>query len=308
MAKIRYKNVNGGWTQISASDIGAASDDLIARGVGKPIISDVQTNIKNDTVLYIDQNDYDGDRTTITKLNTQSLETPISIENGGTGQDTLSKARELFATSKEEIFEYVQPKLLDWVYPVGSIYISVINKSPAEFLGGTWEPLKDRFLLGAGTTYLPGTSGGKGDFTISAAEVPVPEHTHTPGTYVGPNHRHGVGDYKGPNHNHGRGSYVMPNHTHSIMQRDNSGSSKGWSIPTQNDTYKWNNAKVAGSGEKAITGVSANGGAIAITGNSGYSGTGGAVTGNSGGTSKAATATHVNMPPYITVYMWKRAG
>ena len=309
MAKIRYKNVNGGWTQISASDIGAASDDLIARGVGKPIISDVQTNIKNDTVLYIDQNDYDGDRTTITKLNTQSLETPISIENGGTGQDTLSKARELFATSKEEIFEYVQPKLLDWVYPVGSIYISVVNESPAVFLGGTWEPLKDRFLLGAGTTYTAGSSGGKGDFIISAEEVPVQAHTHTPGTYIGPNHRHGYGDYKGPSHNHGRGTYYMPNHDHQLMQRDNSGTSTGWSIPTQNDKYKYTNAKVGNTGGSTfyIGGVSANAGAGSVTGNSGYAGTG-AITGNSGSTSKAATVTHVNMPPYITVYMWKRTG
>ena len=80
MAKIRYKNVNGGWTQISASDIGAASDDLIARGVGKPIISNVQTNIKNDTVLYIDQNDYDGDKTTITKLNTFQFQLKMVVQ------------------------------------------------------------------------------------------------------------------------------------------------------------------------------------------------------------------------------------
>ena len=163
-------------------------------------------------------------------------------------------------------------------------------------------------MLGAGTTYLPGTSGGKGDFTISAAEVPIQEHTHTPGEYASQNHTHTPGTYTGPNHRHGVGTYYMPSHDHSIMQRDNTGSSTGWSIPTQNDKYKWANAKVGSTGGSSST----IGGASAYAGtgylNGGNSGSAGAkaITGNSGSTSKAATATHVNMPPYITVYMWKR--
>lgn len=50
--------------------------------------------------------------------------------------------------------------LLDKVYPVNSIYMSVANVSPASFLGGTWEQLKDRFLLGAGDTYSNGATDG----------------------------------------------------------------------------------------------------------------------------------------------------
>ena len=56
--------------------------------------------------------------------------------------------------------------LLDKVYPVGSIYMSVENTSPASFLGGTWEQLKDRFLLGAGDTYTNGTTGGNKDAVV----------------------------------------------------------------------------------------------------------------------------------------------
>lgn len=36
--------------------------------------------------------------------------------------------------------------LLDIVYPVGSIYISVNNVSPANSVGGIWEKIEGRFL------------------------------------------------------------------------------------------------------------------------------------------------------------------
>lgn len=46
------------------------------------------------------------------------------------------------------------------IYPVGSIYMSVNSTSPASLFGGTWEQLKDRFLLSAGDTYTNGATGG----------------------------------------------------------------------------------------------------------------------------------------------------
>jgi hypothetical protein len=50
-----------------------------------------------------------------------------------------------------------------FAYPVGAIYMSVDPTSPASLFGGTWESLKDRFLLGAGDTYSAGTTGGSAD-------------------------------------------------------------------------------------------------------------------------------------------------
>lgn len=54
------------------------------------------------------------------------------------------------------------------VYPVGAIYMSVDPTSPSELFGGTWESLKDRFLLGAGDTYSAGTEGGSADAVVVA--------------------------------------------------------------------------------------------------------------------------------------------
>ena len=50
--------------------------------------------------------------------------------------------------------------LLEQTYPVGAIYLSVDSTSPASLFGGTWERLKDKFLLGAGDTYSNGATGG----------------------------------------------------------------------------------------------------------------------------------------------------
>ena len=50
--------------------------------------------------------------------------------------------------------------LLNAIYPIGSIYMSVNNISPETLFGGTWEQLQDRFLVGAGDVYIAGNTGG----------------------------------------------------------------------------------------------------------------------------------------------------
>lgn len=61
-------------------------------------------------------------------------------------------------------------------YPVGAIYASADSTSPASLFGGTWEQLKDRFLLGAGDTYVAGTTGGEATHKLTVAEMP--NHAH----------------------------------------------------------------------------------------------------------------------------------
>lgn len=62
------------------------------------------------------------------------------------------------------------------IYPVGSIYMSVKSTSPASLFGGTWTQLKDRFLLGAGSTYSNGATGGAATVTLTLSQIPA--HTH----------------------------------------------------------------------------------------------------------------------------------
>lgn len=62
--------------------------------------------------------------------------------------------------------------LVDAIYPVGSIYMSVNSTSPQTLFGGTWERIQDKFLLASGTTYANGSTGG-------SADAIVVSHTHT---------------------------------------------------------------------------------------------------------------------------------
>lgn len=63
--------------------------------------------------------------------------------------------------------------ILDVIYPVGSIYMSVNNVSPETLFGGTWEQIEDKFILAAGSTYSAGDEGGAASYALSVA------HKHT---------------------------------------------------------------------------------------------------------------------------------
>lgn len=53
------------------------------------------------------------------------------------------------------------------IYPVGSIYMSVNNVNPSTVFGGTWQQIKDKFLLACGDTYNNGATGGSATHTPS---------------------------------------------------------------------------------------------------------------------------------------------
>lgn len=70
-----------------------------------------------------------------------------------------------------------QASELPLVYPVGSIYMSVNNTNPATLFGfGTWEQIKDTFLLSAGDTYTAGDTGGEATHTLTVDEIPSHRH------------------------------------------------------------------------------------------------------------------------------------
>jgi len=73
--------------------------------------------------------------------------------------------------------------IVNVIYPVGAIYMSVNSTSPQTLFGGSWEQIQDRFLLAAGSTYSAGSTGGAAshyhttaDHTLTINEIP--SHTH----------------------------------------------------------------------------------------------------------------------------------
>jgi hypothetical protein len=139
------------------------------------------------------------------------------------------------APSIHAVREYINDNLLT-IYPVGSIYLSANPDDPGLIFGGTWERIKDRFLLGVGDTYDTALETG-GEISHTLVEAEIPQHRHA-FTYQSAE----------PVADQGNQGYVVTSR------------SANYTPKFQNDT-----------------------------------------TGYFGG-----SQAHNNMPPYLTVYMWRR--
>lgn len=156
-------------------------------------------------------------------------------------------------------------------WPVGSVFIAVVNTSPATLLGGgTWA------AFGAGKM-LVGFNAGDADFdtaeetggaktvTLTAAQSGLPQHTHTQNA-----------------HTHTQDAH---SHTYSSQTATTGGAS----------SYEHGAIDTSSAATESSISVNA---ATAVNQNAT------AVNQNAGPTNAAEA--HSNMPPYITVYMWKR--
>lgn len=71
-----------------------------------------------------------------------------------------------------EKFNNVKSEAFLSAHPVGSYYWSSNATSPATLFGGTWESIKDRFILAAGDEYKVGDSGGVRVNNLKIAQLP----------------------------------------------------------------------------------------------------------------------------------------
>lgn len=69
--------------------------------------------------------------------------------------------------------------IINTIYPVGSYFWSDQAASPADLWKvGTWERIKDKFVLAAGDSYTVGSSGGETAHTLTVDEMPKHRHEH----------------------------------------------------------------------------------------------------------------------------------
>ena len=171
---------------------------------------------------------------------------------------------------------------LDAIYPVGSIYMSVNSTDPGTLFGGTWKRISGKFLLAADETYEAGTTGG----VISAT-------SSEPSNNIS----------GGPSNDISGSTAItveqMPSHTHEMPNWM-------WAVSTNFNTGTFN---IGGSGNRT-------GNAIPYNDNKTSQGQWVTATGsNQGHTHTLSSHTHTlsshthtvsTMPPYLSVYMWKR--
>ena len=147
------------------------------------------------------------------------------------------------------------------IYPVGSIYLSVNSTNPKTYFGGTWEQIKDRFLLAAGNTYSAGSTGGSAS---------IQSHTHSIPSLSGTAASAGA-------------------HTHIVSKRTTT-----YAAGTQTN-YRAIASPTSVKADYTENCVSESAGAHTHS-----------VSVNGGTTGSAGSGNAGNMPPYLTVYVWKR--
>lgn len=72
--------------------------------------------------------------------------------------ETEAKIKEMLAAQREEDLARIK------------FWASNDPTSPASFIGGTWEQIKDCFILAAGDTYAAGTMGGEAEHSLTGLE------------------------------------------------------------------------------------------------------------------------------------------
>ena len=82
------------------------------------------------------------------------------------------------ANSSHTHDEYItKSQMLELLYPIGSLYVSMNNTNPNTVLGiGTWTQITDRFLYCANSS---GTNGGNSTITLTVDNLPSHNHTFT---------------------------------------------------------------------------------------------------------------------------------
>lgn len=204
---------------------------------------------------------------------------------------------------------YLDNLILSKVYPVGSIYISVNSTSPATLFGGTWVQLKDRFLLGVGDTYTSINATG-GEATVTLTTSQIPSHTHT---FTGSSHTHTYSKSATVTGSHTLTADEIPSHNHSIhvggtrLDANLDGIFRAQVYtPTSGGNF-WNIGLARTGVGSHDAGITATGGGKSHTHSITLTSTvsGGATQGGTN-TNTGGGGSHNNLPPYLTVYMWKR--
>ncbi len=112
-----------------------------------------------------------------TKADKEDLNNYLTKEDYIAGESGGSIDLSNFLTEAEAQALYAPKNILETVYPIGAIYLSMNNINPNTLFGfGSWEQIKDTFLLSAGDVYSAGSMGGEAEHALTVEEMPI--HTH----------------------------------------------------------------------------------------------------------------------------------
>ena len=197
-----------------------------------------------------------------------------------------------------DLLQHGQPLSSSNPYPVGSIYLSVNSTNPGTLFGGTWEQIKDRFILACGSTYANGATGGASTHTHS-----IDGHTHTSAA-----HTHTINSHTHTSaaHTHGAGSYAAAINVSNAGEIYIGVSSNGYTASTYKRGGSGNYKTGSNDSNSSGTYVYGTSGSTTPGATGGTSLTTNSTTPGATGSTSLTTKSASNLPPYLAVYVWKR--
>lgn len=317
------------------SDVVATTEYVINQVSGKANVADIPTatsQLTNDSnfvsdanYVHTDNNFTTADKTKLdgiednAEVNVQSdwnqtdttaddyIKNKPTIPTGGAVTGVKGNEETSYRTgdvnlTPQNIGAVASSDLVDLIYPVGSIYMSVNSTNPQTLFGGTWVALEDRFLIGASSTYAGGSKDGDATVTLTEANLPSHHHSYTkPPTATG---SHTLTTTEIPAHTHGSKTLTGDAQTYSDMgMLGAKGSATG--IFSKGTLVK-NNVGAQWRTDYASYKLHVNATHThdSVGGSGGHTHT---ITNTSDSTGNTGSGTAVNnMPPYLAVYMWKR--
>lgn len=185
--------------------------------------------------------------------------------------------------------------ILNMIYPVGSIYMSMSSVNPGTIFGGIWESLEDRVLIGASSSYVVGTTGGNISTVLTSANMPSHTHTFSNGS---------AASAGGHNHTFSSGTASSAgSHTHNLSYPAENDENQGYPANGFNAVWATDRNAATGSGAVSSSGSHTH----SVTGTiSTVSAHTHSVTGTISSAGNVNPQAIDNMPPYLVVCMWKR--
>ena len=157
--------------------------------------------------------------------------------------------------------------------PAGTICMYNGDSAPAGWAlcdgGGGRPDLRDKFVVGSGSSYNRGSTGGAANVTLSTSQMP--SHTHGDGNYgtsAHNGHTHGDGNYAaagGGSHTHqanvsGNTGNQSANHYHTIGGNKPDGSPGTWNAVASGGTHGHSYRESNGHPQSNMAGIQRSGG------------------------------------------------
>lgn len=301
-------NAKFDYTVKSATEISIGSGDLVNQGrhINIPINTEIDLTIKAgrsgyhriDTIVMRYSKDSSSGTEKAELVVIEGAEVPTSVAasaptiisgNIYEGDDIDDfvlynvTIEELAIKSVTKMFSEIPTLASMWefFYPVGAIYISTNDTSPAVLFGGTWTKISNKFLLSSGTK-AAGNTGGSQSVTLGVNNIPKHSHKVNSHSHSIEKHNHTATVSEAGEHSHG--TYYLRDY------KINEGTHSRLGSSTENDgNFKTTNAgKHSHSVTISKAGPESTGSAAPST--------------NEVGGGEAVSI----MPPYYVVNIWKR--